>query len=425
MTTHRRSTANHVTGRQRTAADPTGDVRGRDGMAVVLSLLFVSGWAANHFTALIPALKDTGRFSTGILDGGFGVYAIGLLPGLLGGGRVSDAMGRRPVVMAGVAVAAAGNLLMLVSHGVTGVYAGRLIVGVGVGLSISAGTAWAADLRGKQGATLAGVVLTSGFATGPVASGVLAQFLHGPTRLDLPFALTVAASITALLLAVRVAPAAAPAEPQSSARPEPGAPAEGQRRVGLALAVSVPMALWVFSTVTISIVVLAGRMTQFSGPWVPGAASLVTLGTGLAVQILARRMGWGPRSGVVGAGLAALGLLMAGLAGSHPPAWSFLLCALSLGCAYGLCLRDGLTDVDLLAPAARRGSVLGVFYVCTYIGFGLPVLLEALRSRIGVVAPLAILAGLAASCAVIRAMQIPAVYGASQPSRPTSSRTAG
>lgn len=412
MTAERPSARTRVRPGQRASLHQISEVRRRDGIAVVLSLLFASGWAANHFTALIPALKDTGRFSTGILDGGFGIYAIGLLPGLLGGGRISDAMGRRPIVMVGVAVSAAGNLLMLLDHAVAGVYAGRLIVGVGVGLAISAGTAWAADMRGKQGATLAGVVLTSGFATGPVASGLLAQFLHGPARLDLPFALTVAASIAALLRAIRVAPALAPAEPRSPARPEPDAPPEDGRSVRLALAVSVPMALWVFSAVTVSIVVLAGRMTEFSGPWVPGAASLVTLGTGLAVQILARRMAWGPRSGVVGAGLAALGLVMAALAGSHPPAWSFVLCALSLGCAYGLCLRDGLTDVDLLAPPSRRGSSLGVFYVCTYIGFGLPVVLEALQPSIGIVAPLAVLAGLAALCAMVRAMQIPVVYGA-------------
>ncbi|MDF0531039.1 hypothetical protein P0W64_01740 [Tsukamurella sp. 8F] len=85
--------------------------------ATALSLPFATGWAANHFTALLPALRATQHLSTAVLDGAFGVYALGLLPGLLGGGGLSDRIGRRPVVLTGTVTAATGNLVMLFAHG--------------------------------------------------------------------------------------------------------------------------------------------------------------------------------------------------------------------------------------------------------------------------------------------------------------------
>ncbi|WP_278257593.1 MFS transporter [Nocardioides convexus] len=154
----------------------------RPGLAVVAVLLFVSGWATNHFAAIIPVLRDREGLSATVLAGAFGIYALGLLPGLLGGGALSDRTGRRPLVLTGATVAAAGNLLMLCWHPVAGIYLGRLVVGVGVGLAMSAGTAWAADLGGRTGTTIAGTVLTAGFASGPLATGLVAEFASGSAQ---------------------------------------------------------------------------------------------------------------------------------------------------------------------------------------------------------------------------------------------------
>src|SRR5690349_16719657 len=61
----------------------------------VLTVLLATGWVANHFVALMPAISNRQHLSTATLDAIFGIYAVGLLPGLLLGGRVSDALGRR------------------------------------------------------------------------------------------------------------------------------------------------------------------------------------------------------------------------------------------------------------------------------------------------------------------------------------------
>lgn len=383
--------------------DPTAVVR-RGTLSVVVTLLFVAGWAANHFASMIPVLRDQESLSDTVLAGAFGVYALGLLPGLLGGGGMSDRIGRRPVVLFGSTVAAAGNLLMLGWHDEAGIYAGRLVVGVGVGLAMSAGTAWAADLGGRRSTTIAGTALTAGFALGPLASGLVAQFSPERATLGAPFALTVSLSLGAVALGLRATGVADP--PRDALAPGSASP-PGGRSVAQALLRAVPMALWVFSTVTVPLVVLAGRVGgEHSGPWLPGVAAALALGTGVAVQMTARRADWGPFAGIAGAGLAAVGFAVAAVVDTTEGVGLFVVASVVLGSAYGLCLRAGLVDVEMLTPPEHRGITIGVFYVCTYLGFGLPVLLESLRTPVGTTAPLLALSGLALAAATLRWVQL-------------------
>lgn len=374
-------------------------------LGVVLVVLLFAGWATNHFAAMIPVLRDREGLSASVLAGAFGIYAVGLLPGLLGGGALSDRLGRRPVVLTGSIVAAAGNTVMLCWHPAAGIYLGRLVVGVGVGLAISAGTAWATDLAGRRGTTLAGTTLTAGFACGPLASGLVAQFVAGAAVVAAPFLLTIALSVVATAVAARLTRPVASVP--AASEPAAVVPVGPERSVGAALARSVPMALWVFSTVTVAIVVLAGRLGGgLGGPWLPGVASALALGTGVGVQVLARRGSWGPGSGAVGAVLAAAGFALAAVVDAAPGPVLFVVASTVLGAAYGLCLRAGLVDVERFTPPAHRGATLGVYYVCTYLGFGLPVLLELLRPLTGTALPFTALALLALGAAVLRGRQV-------------------
>lgn len=374
----------------------------RPGLAVVAVLLFVSGWATNHFAAIIPVLRDREGLSATVLAGAFGIYALGLLPGLLGGGALSDRTGRRPLVLTGATVAAAGNLLMLCWHPVAGIYLGRLVVGVGVGLAMSAGTAWAADLGGRTGTTIAGTVLTAGFASGPLATGLVAEVASGSAQLVAPFALTIVLSLAGVVLGVVAAPPTS-GEAGTAGVVQP----EGDRLgVGRALARAVPMALWVFASVTVPIVVLAGRVSTHGGPWLAGVASALALGTGVVTQVVARRTGWGPRAGIVGALLAATGFALAAVVDSTAGVALFVATSVVLGAAYGLCLRAGLVDVETLTPPEHRGAVIGVYYVCTYLGFGLPVLIEALRAPVGTLTPYLVLSAAALAAAALRTAQL-------------------
>ncbi|MBM9468927.1 MFS transporter [Nakamurella leprariae] len=369
-------------------------------VAPVLSLLFATGWAANHFVALLPVLREQEHLSAGLLAGVFGLYAVGLLPGLLLGGSLSDRIGRRRLALPGAAVALAGTVSLLAWHDPAGLVVGRLLVGLGAGATISAGTAWATDRRGAAGSVRAGVALTAGFAAGPVVSGVLAQWLPAP--LVVAFALSAALSVGAILAAARV-DALPPPDGPVPTDPVPVRPRSAHTALGWAL----PVAPFVFTSTAVGIVTLPSRLEgSVGGPLPAGLGAGLVMGTGVVAQMVARRLHAGASVGVVGATASAAGLALVAAVVADPPLGMFLLAGTLLGVGYGLCLRGGLLDLATWAPPARRGSLTGVFYVCAYLGFGVPVLVEALRPAWGDRLPLLVLAGAAAVAAAHRGWRL-------------------
>ncbi|GAA3171550.1 MFS transporter [Rhodococcus baikonurensis] len=323
----------------------------RRGFISVLAVLLSTGWAANHFASLIPVLRVDEGLSHTVLDGVFGIYALGLLPGLLTGGAVSDRVGRAVVVLPGALIASLGTLILLLWHDAPGLMVGRLVVGIGAGLAIGAGTAWAADLRGKFGTVMAGVVLTSGFALGPLFSGLLAQFAAFP--LATPFVVSAVLSVGSVAAAAVWSRTPAPTKAATFTQVPDRAERSGTNVKG-ALLWALPLAPWVFASATVSFVTMTARLgDRYSGPLLPGFAAALTLGAGILVQTAARHRNWGPQAGTVGAALAALGYLLVAVGGARPALGLFIVCALVLGTAYGLCLREGLLDLESLAPRPR------------------------------------------------------------------------
>jgi MFS family permease len=370
-------------------------------LPAVLAVLFATGWAANHFTALLPVLAQSEGLGRTALDGAFGIYAIGLLPGLLGGGTLSDRWGRRPLLLTGAAVAGLGNLALLCWHDQTGVFVGRLIVGAGVGVAMSAGTAWSADIGGGAGSVLAGVSLSAGFGCGPVISALLAQFSAAPVVA--PFAVSVGLSAAAVLAGVALARAPGSSDRAASKQEVPDDAGSGQGVVA-ALGAALPLAVWVFASATVAMVTMVERMHyRFNGPLLPGIAAALTLSSGVTIQMVARRRGWGPRAGAAGALAAAIGYGTVAAAGATPPLAAFVAVALVLGVAYGLCLRQGLVDVETLSPPRLRGTLTGIFWAVTYLGFGLPVLLVTIEPTVGITTPMIVLSVAAVAVAMLRA----------------------
>lgn len=251
----------------------------------------------------MPILEDFAHISRPGLDAAFGLYALGLLPSLLLGGGVSDRVGRRPVVLAGLALACAGNLVMLIWPTLVGVVIGRLVVGLGVGMVASAGTAWAADQDAAKGAARAGVVLTGGFAIGPVVTAILTTALPGRPGIVAAYAIPVL--LTAGCVALIVPRTDTETEDVAVHDEVRGAPFVDGRRIGPALIAALPMGLWVFACVISAVMVFTGRIgDRFSGPLLIAVACILALGTGLLTQIGTRRWGHWRALGVIGAGTA-------------------------------------------------------------------------------------------------------------------------
>lgn len=366
--------------------------------ALTLAFLITAGWSANHFASVLVLLRRDHDISAVLANSAYGIYALGLFPSLLIGGWVADRFGSRPAVVAGTVIAAAGNGYLMLGIPGHGLLLGRFIVGLGVGLVVSAGTAWAGRLRGASGATAAGIALTTGFMLGPVSSGVVAHLAADAVKV--PFVVPIVMAVGVMVASIRMRDEGTPAVTQTAE----ARPAHSEAK---ALATAVPMGIWVFASITTAMVVLAGR-TDFAigAAFMPGVAAVLGFSVALAVQALARRGQWGPRAGVVGALGAAGGMALIAVGGARPSAAVFLAATALLGLAYGLCLREGLLDVDEYTPPEKRGRVIGLYYVATYIGFGISPLIAWITPRVGPSLPFAVFAVLAACSALIRSAQI-------------------
>jgi MFS family permease len=367
--------------------------------------MFAVGWGANQFSPLLVAYRDELGMSTQTRAFLFGVYAAGLIPSLLLGGGASDRWGRRAVVVPVVALSPVASLVLIAGHeSVAILTVARLLAGFCSGVCFSAASAWVAELSVDDpegaGARRAAIALSAGFGLGPMLAGLIGEVT--PYPLTVPYVPHVVLGVVAavLLLPVKDVATVAP----TRRRPLLSVPSVTRTRRFLTLVA--PVAPWVFGCAAISIAFLPG---EIGGP-TPGAVAFagvltgVTLGTGVFVQPLARRLDDRRPllAGQVGllASMGASGLGVLALSQDHR--WLLLVAAPVFGAGYGCCLVSGLRETERLSPPDQRGATVAIFYALTYLGFAAPYLLgSAAGLGLGDRGALALTAVAAAVCLLV------------------------
>jgi hypothetical protein len=347
----------------------------------VAGVLLGTGWGANQITPMLLVYERALDISTGTVEAMFGAYALGLIPGLLLAGPLSDARGRRTVVLpAGLLSLLATSVLVAGAHEVALLFLGRILAGISSGAVFGAGTAWLREVSrapygsasNHQAARRAAIAMTSGFALGPLCTGLIAQW--APADEVLPYLPHIA-----LMLVVLPLLAGAPETVKSGAA-RFTIPLSALRDARL-LAVVAPMAPWVFAAPAIAFALLPsvlGVGHGQSGIAMTAAITALCAFTGVIVQPLGRRLD--ARSGRDRAAAAGLSTLVAGLGLAALTAvvreeWLLFPSAIALGAAYGLCLVAGLVEVQRIAPAGALAGLSAIYYALAYLGFAAPFLL--------------------------------------------------
>jgi MFS family permease len=349
----------------------------------VAGVMFGVGFGANQYASLLLAYRLHLGVSVSTADLLFGVYALGLIPALLLVGPISDAHGRRAIVRAAGMVSVLASLALIIGqHSLAMLYLGRLLAGVSSGAAFAAGTAWIKELSvapydavaGEQaGARRAAIALSAGFGLGPLIAGLVAQW--APDPLLSAYLPHLAVMLVALLVLPGAPETVRRGEAEVSLAARLRVPAAGHTRFRRVVAPSAP---WVFGAPAIAFAVLPGLVAADTGGFEVGFSALiagVTLGVGVLVQPLARRLDRvdgirGTIAGLlaVGAG-AALGALAARLG-----SWTLVvLAAALLGSGYGLVIVSGLLEVQRLASGADLASLTAVFYALAYLGIAAPI----------------------------------------------------
>lgn len=380
------------------------------------AVLLGNGWGSNQFTPMLLVYRHTLGLGTGTLEAMFGFYALGLIPGLLVAGPLSDARGRRTVVLPAAALSLVASLALAAAglgagFAVALLFAGRLLAGVSNGAIFAAGTAWLRELSspplGKASvhtaAGRAAIAMTAGFALGPLAAGLLAQWAPAPGVTPYLPHITLMAVVLVLLRRTpeTVSGGAAGTTPSGVRWPVPGARSVRFRRV------VVPMAPWVFAAPAIAFALLpsvVGADRTADGIALTATITALCALAGVLIQPLARRLDARTRGNLaatVGLLVLAAGLVLGAVTASQQQTWLLVPCSIVLGSAYGLCLVAGLVEVQRLADQRALAGLTAAYYALTYLGFAAPYLLSLAAHLVSYAVLLTIAAALALSTAAL------------------------
>ncbi|WP_221891065.1 MFS transporter [Microbispora sp. KK1-11] len=395
-----------------------------DSWRTVAAAMFACGWGGNQFTPLLLMYRRLGGYSTLSVDAFLGAYVVGLVPGLLLAGPVSDRHGRRPVLVAGaVASAVASLVLCFGGQSAWPIYAGRLITGFAVGIAMSVGSSWVKELSsgadGGLAARRAALCQTAGFGLGAGVAGVLAQW--GPWPMVSPYAVHLLITVAIPVLLLRVPETRPPlADATGSVRQlltalvdDLRVPAPARRRFRL---VVLPMAPWVFGAAGLAYAVMPQLVGFRVGDWGLAYATgltVLTLGTGAAVQPVARWLHGEAGNGKAGNGeagtrtgrapVAAMAVMLLGAALCAANAvllspWLAAVAAAALGAGYGIAVVSGLLEIQRMAGPDDLAGLTGIYYTLAYAGFLLPTVLATLSSWLSYPVMLAAVAAAALVC---------------------------
>ncbi len=371
--------------------------------------MFAVAWGANQFVSMLVVYRDRRGVSTAVNDALFGCYAIALIVALLLGGPAADLWGRRRIVRPSVVLSLLGSVLLILGdHSVALLYAGRVVAGLASGGIFAAGTAWVKELSSDTaedaGARRATLALSLGFGLGPLVAGVVAQW--GPDPLVLAY-------VPHLVLAAVALPAVWTVRETLPAPALTGGllgrlrvPSAGHARFRGVVA---PAAPWVFAAPSLAFAVMPSLVSSHLHGYAvvfSGVVAAATLGTGVAIQPLARHLDHPGQvtAALLGLGSAVVGVLLAVAAAAYGNPVLALVAALPLGAAYGLGLVSGLLETQRLAGPDDLAGLTAVYYALTYLGFALPLVLAEVHAVAGYPVMLTGVAVLAAGCAVVVAV---------------------
>ncbi len=343
--------------------------------------------AVNLEMPLYRAYAQAAGFGDGAAALVFAAYVGGLVPTLLLFGGLSDRIGRKPVLLMGLTAAALATLLVLVSPTLQALFGARILQGLGVGLSVGAGTAWLAEVaEGPNGATwaaeAAAVTTSLGFGAGALLTGSLLMGLGHTPR---PPSYVLILLPTLLCLGCAAALSGPPARGGALLR-LPSFP-DRSLTPGVAIALA-----WGVTGVIISVLPSQLAHRGLSG-W-SGHALFLVNGTGALLQPLVRRMD-SRRALTIGYLVLPLGyaLLLVGAA-SGSLALVLLGASVAGSACYGFTYLGGLAEVSRAGGEQRARAVAG-YFLCAYLGFCLPsVVIGLLASRHGLMGPLSVFGGL-------------------------------
>jgi MFS family permease len=367
---------------------------------IACAAILVCAWGGNQFTPLLTLYRQHNGYSTTVVDVLLGFYVFGLAPALIVGHLASQRFGRVRVIVAALVIGLLASSAIALST-LPFLLFGRMLSGMSVGLGMAVGTSWVVELTTRAGnppslgARRAALSLTAGFLLGAGVAGVLAALAPGAEVT--PYVVHIVVTFAVLVLVLTSFEQDAVAQHSTQVvNPFKLRSLRGQRFRRLVL----PVAPWVFTAASVAFVIIPETMAGRIGHWsllYATALTVVTLGTGLVIQPLARRFDHAnyPRAILAALLLVSVGVATAALSVVARSPWLGVGAAVVLGLAFGFSLVAGLLELQRVSDSGELAAMTGYYYALAYLGFFMPVALAFGASWVSLSVELVIVAGIA------------------------------
>lgn len=346
----------------------------------------------------------------------FVVYMFGVLAILLFMGRLTARFGFLAILRLGLMLMTIGLLLSVFAVNVPMFMLARLVIGVASGMiSTSAATGMVqvgGDRDPRRVSAVTTVAMTLGFGMGPLAGGVIAQWLPHP--LVAAYLPSIAMGLLAIYVLFQLedthqAPAALPHETLRAFvlrwRPHIARPPREARRHFWIVSLGAFSAFGMFSLYASLAPSFMRELVPWHGPAVSGSTIAAILFVSSAFQFMVRR--WRTKTVVIvsGLALAACNLLLAWTTYGRT---ATLFAASVLVTAFGHALANvaGMSVVGKLTHPGQRAGLLASYMIVGYLGTIVPILaVGSLADHLGLSRAVALfayaMAALSATLAVV------------------------
>lgn len=337
------------------------------GLYTAILIIFLA--ASSAPTPLYHLYQTSWGFSSTVLTTVFAVYALGLLLSLLFASRVSDFIGRRPIILLALMLEVVAMGIFLLADSANTLIVARMLQGIATGLATTAVGAAILDLSQRKGALVNSIAPMCGMALGALVSTAL--MIYAPLPTQLVFIL-----ITVLLLVAAVGTWLAPETTQkhsgawASLKPQIKVPTQARKTLWLVTPVNI--AVWMLGGFYLSLMPsLIIDIMHLQSPWLAGGViAALTLTGGFAV-IAARNLS-SFTTLLLGeiALLLGIALILWGANGSS--AQLLFVGSIVAGFGFGAGFLGAVRSVLPLAEPHQRASLMGVFYIESYLAHSLP-----------------------------------------------------
>lgn len=342
---------------------------------IVAAAIFLITHAANLQIPLYGTYAKIAGFGNGISAIAFSTYVAGLLPTLILLGGASDRIGRKTVILASLLFTCVATFLMIAQPNIYTLFVTRVLQGIGVGLITGTGTAYLSALmpqNAKKVAAYVSLTTSLGFSSGALFTNVVLSYQQSLVPLSYWAAFVLILGCIGLAIGI-------PEQPTMSGSliRLPSFP-PGAIWAGLAIALA-------WSLAGIVGVILPTQLAQYGLPNWSGPMLFIIVIAGVLFQPVARRLA-ARRSLQIGTVLLVLGYLTF-TCGAWLGQLSLVVAGVAIAgtACYGFTYLGGLAEVVKLG-GTQAARVTSGYFVCAYLGYGVPVILIGfLSERFGVV----------------------------------------